>query len=195
MVSAHVLWQIGRLLSLRHHTGHTYFPQQHCGDALLWQGRSVVYKSETSGGQLSGQRPIEGLPGAGMCEVLRDLCSIVLFGTTMLCNCAQFHYSASFTHTQSFSHTLNMSDMVLQFCHSCTWHSPFWPPRVQSIVCHLLIIIFNSFRLDIHKFSWIAFLNSVLMWLLLIMNILNSRFLIELILSPPRLPDELLLKI
>ena len=123
-----------------------------CGDALLWQGRSVVYKSETSGGQLSGQRPIEGLPGAGMCEVLRDLCSIVLF-STMLCNCAQFHFSASFTHTQSFSQALNMSDMVLQFCHSCTWHSPFWPPRVQSIVCHLLIIIFNSFRLDIHKFS------------------------------------------
>ena len=150
MVSAHVLWQIGRLLSLRHHTGHTYFP--HCADALLWQGRSVVYKSETSGGQLSGQRPIEGLPGAGMCEVLRDLCSIVLF-STMLCNCAQFHFSASFTHTQSFSQALNMSDMVLQFCHSCTWHSPFWPPLAQSIVCHLLIIIFNSFRLDIHKIS------------------------------------------
>ena len=129
------------------------FSTTHCADALLWQGRSVVYKSETSGGQLSGQRPIEGLPGAGMCEVLRDLCSIVLFGSTMLCNCAQFRFSASFTHTQSFSQALNMSDMVLQFCHSCTWHSPFWPPLAQSIVCHLLIIIFNSFRLDIHKIS------------------------------------------
>ena len=46
MVSTHVLWQIGRLLSLRHHTGHTYCC--HTGDTLLWQQASPVYKSKSS---------------------------------------------------------------------------------------------------------------------------------------------------
>ena len=47
MVNASVLWQIGRLLSVRHHTGHTYCC--HTGDTLLlWQQASPVYKSKSS---------------------------------------------------------------------------------------------------------------------------------------------------
>ena len=81
--------------------------------AQFIKARALPWWTVEAGGQLSGVRPIEGLPAGGMRQVLHSSCNI----SAQLCTITLLSCCVSFTLTHSFSHTLNMSDRVLQLCH------------------------------------------------------------------------------
>ena len=99
----------------RFHTGHTYCPPH----SLLCQQPGAVYKSESStvvwrplGGQLSGLRPIEGLPVLGMRQVLHSRASTISAQLCTICaqNCARFVLNCAVdAASHSHSHSLIQS--------------------------------------------------------------------------------------
>ena len=84
--------------------------------AQFIKARALPWWTVEAGGQLSGVRPIEGLPAGGMRQVLHSSCNI----SAQLCTITLLSCCVSFTLTHSFSRALNMSDMVLQLCQVCT---------------------------------------------------------------------------
>ena len=127
MVSASVLWQIGCLLSFPHRshllspTHHTVYYANNRGQFI--KARALPWCDDQCGGQLSGLRPIEGLPVLGMRQVLHsrdctisaqncerfvlkivhDLCSKLCTICAQLCCCCCVSFTLTLTHSVALS--------------------------------------------------------------------------------------------
>ena len=136
------------------HRSHLLSPTRHTLVGTLYYGnnqgqfikRELYHGATTSGGQLSGLRPIEGLPVEGMRQVPQhNFCSIVHDSTLVLL------LLLSFIHTHSLIQSRSQYEWhgpSIMSCGHLTYSVNHFVVLMQSIIWYLLVYTGNIHNLD-----------------------------------------------